>query len=115
MPESAEGRPNRRTTLRRSPKTSTRSAYFDGPLGLGANVSLRILDVSEIGACLHIKIECKPGRAVELNLESPSHSRPIKLPAMVVWSMAAAEGGWCVGVRFDKRMSFSELHTLARM
>ena len=37
----------------------------------------------------------------ELNLESPSHSRPIKLPAMVVWSMAAAEGGWCVGVRFD--------------
>jgi hypothetical protein len=83
-------------------------------MGLGPNVALALLDVSEHGACLRLKAPCTVGREVQVTLDTVGRRRPLELPGVVVWAVEAAAGGWCVGVRFEKRLRHYELQDLAR-
>jgi hypothetical protein len=104
---------NRRLSGRRPPKRSTKATGHKGALGLGPNVLLSVVDLSESGARLLVKVALEKGQEVEVNLQGQSHPRPIKVPAVVVWSTATAEGNCSVGVSFHRRLSYTELQELA--
>jgi hypothetical protein len=104
---------NRRRVLRRRPKHASRVACYKGPLGLGANLALELLDLSESGVRLRIKEALPCQQEVEVQLIGLGHSKPVKLRAVVAWCVPAADGSCCIGARFDKGLRYADLQYLA--
>src|ERR1700722_14552775 len=94
-------RPNMRRSRRQSPKRSTRLKAFRNPMGLGPNIAVSVLDLSEGGIRLILKESLAPKAEFEINLET-SGSRPVKAIAQVVWSLPLADGNFCIGASFQK-------------
>jgi hypothetical protein len=105
---------NRRASRRRSPKGSTKVFCYRGPLGLGANVAVSVLDVSETGASLVVKAPFKQGEDMEVNLEGVVHRRPIRKMATVVWCVPT-DKCWAVGVKFQGVLRYADLADLTRV
>jgi hypothetical protein len=103
---------NCRQSPRRTPKRGIRATGCVGPLATGPNVVLSLLDISKSGARLLVGVPLEEGQEVEVTLQGPGQTPPIKIPAVVVWS-AAVEGGSCVGVFFWQWLSHIELRELA--
>jgi hypothetical protein len=114
MSQPQPAKPNKRRSRRQAPKKSTRVACYKGSLGLGQNLALTVLDVSETGIRLLINTELTPGQEVLVNLEGAS-PRPVKLPGRLIWSVPAGEGRFCVGVQFEKSLPYADLQALARV
>jgi hypothetical protein len=112
-PAPPASRPNKRRTRRQSPKGNVRVRACKNALGLGANIGVAILDISETGVRLLLKENLPAGHAFEVTLE-PISCKPVKVLAEVVWSIAAADGTFCVGASFQKSISYSDLTLLAR-
>ena len=105
---------NRRASRRRPPKGSTKVRCYRGPMGLGANVAVAALDVSETGAALVVNTAFQPGDELEVNLEGVVHRRPIKKMAVVVWCVPTDEGRFAIGVKFQGPLPYADLNDLAR-
>jgi hypothetical protein len=105
---------NRRGSRRRPPKSSTKIRCFRGAMGLGSDVALSALDISETGASLLLKAAFKAGEQMELQLESTIQRRPIRLRATVIWCVAAQDDRWMVGVKFQGTVRYADLNDLAR-
>src|SRR5262245_26842480 len=106
----------KRPRPRRSPaKSSARATCRRGVLGLGPNLALAILDVSETGIRLQVREPFEAGEQCEIGLEGITHARPLVLPATVVWCLATADGNYCIGARLQRPLTYRELHTLARL
>jgi PilZ domain len=104
----------RRTAPRRKPKGSTRVACRKGALGLGPNLARSILDLSEGGIRLVVKSPLKLGDEVEVSLGAPGGLGDVSRKGDVVWVVPAADGTWCIGVAFQKRLDYSCLQDLCR-
>mgnify|MGYP001206771596 CR=1 FL=1 len=104
---------NHRRTRRRRPKGHSKVACYKGPFGLGPNLALSMLDVSEAGIRLLVKSRLEVGQAIEVQLQGLGHTRPVKILAEVVWAVAAADGGYCIGARFDRSLGYPDLQALA--
>src|SRR3954452_15779498 len=94
-------RRNQRASRRQPPKGSTKVRATRNALGLGSNVAVSLLDLSETGVRLLLKENLRIGQEFELTLESAA-SRPVRAVAQVIWSIATAEGQFCVGACFQK-------------
>jgi hypothetical protein len=105
-------RPNMRRSRRQNPKRSTRLKAFRNALGLGPNIAVSILDLSEGGVRLIVKEALKPKAEFEINLETMG-SRTFKVIAQVVWTLPLADGNHCVGARFQKDIPYADLGMLA--
>ncbi len=105
---------NRRLNRRQPPKGSTKATCHKGLFGLGRDVAVGILDLSQYGAQLVVKEPLKRGQPVEVGLEGLGRQKPLKLPAVVVWCVEAADGHHLVGTRFEKALSWSDMQALAR-
>jgi hypothetical protein len=79
---------------------------------LRPDVALALLDLSENGARLVIREALAPGQRVYLVLEGPV-GRPARRQGAVAWSVAAADGTYCVGVKLLRRLGEEELRSLA--
>jgi hypothetical protein len=90
----------RRRSRRQHPKPSTAVACRPDTLLVGANLALSVLDISADGIRLIVKSPLEKGQKIEVDLEGIGYCRPIKLAAEVVWSLATADGSWCVGASF---------------
>src|SRR5262245_66304704 len=110
-----EKRANHRVGPRRVPKGGSRAAGRRGALGLGPNIVLKLLDISETGARLLVKEPLKVGQEVEVSLSAPAGFREVKVLARVVWGLATADGAYCVGVQFEKRLAYAALQDLSRL
>jgi hypothetical protein len=82
-------------------------------MGLGPNIAVSVLDLSETGIRMILKENLPLGREFEITVESQS-SRPFKVVAAIIWSVPTAEGTFCVGARFSKNLPMSALATLVR-
>src|SRR5205809_965252 len=80
---------NRRSSLRFRARGGSKSICRKGALGLGANIALALLDVSETGARLRVKEALRPGQEVEVSLQGPGGGRETKMLGQVVWSIPA--------------------------
>jgi hypothetical protein len=106
---------NRRRTLRQPPKNLVKLRCQKGTSGLGANVARTLLDVSTDGARLVITLSLESRQEVTLSLETPWMARPLAVPARIRWCMALADGGYCVGVLFDKSISYRDVQEFAAL
>ncbi len=103
---------NRRRSRRVKAKKTTKVITFKGPLGLGQNVALSILDLSETGIRLLVKEQLANDQEVQVLLESLGHRRPVKVPGKVVWSVPTADGNHCVGVAFGAPIPYGDFTQL---
>jgi hypothetical protein len=110
----AENIRNRRASRRRTAKESTKVCCYRGPMGLGANLAVSAVEVSETGACLLVKAPLAKGDELEVNVVGIAHRRPIRKSATVVWCVTAGPDRWRVGVQFQGALRYADLHELAK-
>jgi hypothetical protein len=106
-------RKNKRASRRQPAKGSTRAVAYGNALGLGRNIASAVLDVSETGARLLLTKRLADGAEFEVNFEGPG-SRPVKMLALVVWSVEAADGRFVTGIRFEKALNYAAFQALSR-
>ena len=105
-------RQNRRASYRRLVRRGVRVTCQRGDLGLGPDLALALLDLSENGARLAVKEPLQPGEEVELNLEGIWHRQPLRRLANVSWCAPKGDGRLEIGVRFQKGLPYAELSQL---
>ena len=115
MEQAPVKRQQRRLSMRRLPRRTSRVACRRGLLGLGPNVAMRLLDISECGARLLVKVQMEQQQEVELTLLPPGGAREVVRKGVVVWSVPTDDGAFCVGVCFDKRIDYSALCDLSTL
>src|SRR3954470_8826291 len=109
MSQTLPSQRNRRHERRRAPKRSTKVTCQKGAMGLGPNLALSLLDVSESGIRMRLKEDLPAGQQVEINLGGVGTARSAKRLATVVWSVAAADGTFCIGAQFEKFLTYADL------
>jgi hypothetical protein len=103
-----------RRSRRRAPKGSTRALVYPNAMGLGGNIGVRVLDVSETGARLLVKSALAPRQQFTIELEAPG-ARSLRLLATAVWCLEAADGNFVVGAEFQKLLCYLDLLRLAKV
>jgi hypothetical protein len=98
-----------------TPKGNSKAICRRGLAGLRPNLALAILDVSETGIRLRVRESLEPRQEIEVGLEGLGHARPQINRAEVVWCVATADGDYCIGAQFQRRLNYPDLHTLARL
>lgn len=106
--------PERRNSPRRQPRASVRAYLRLGGLDLGPDLALRLLDLSEGGAGLLVKEAVEVGKEVSVGVEGQTHPRPVVRVANVVWCKAAPDGGYAVGVAFQKGLPYRDFIDLTQ-
>lgn len=103
---------NKRVTSRLPSRKSTKLRCYRG-IGMGENVALELLDVSETGLRMRVKLDLPVQTALQVSLQGMVHRRPLEREAEVVWCRAASEPGeFLVGARFNKRLTYKEIQDL---
>jgi hypothetical protein len=106
---------NKRLSRRLSPRGGLKANCRRGTMDLGKDIALSVLDISEEGVRLMLSEVVKGREEVCLTLSSAICTRPVKRLGTVAWSVAAADGTVCAGVRLDKRLSYAEVSRLVRL
>src|SRR4051794_13375694 len=109
----ATTRTNLRRARRQQAKTNTKLKAFRNALGLGPNIGVRALDVSEMGARLLLKEALPVGHEFAIEIEGPS-GKPFKAVALLRWIVKAEDGTFVTGTSFDKSVAYAHLSALAR-
>jgi hypothetical protein len=104
---------NRRPSPRKSPRSDCKAECRKGAMGLGPNIAVSVLDVSQSGARLILKAPLKKGDEAEVILGSGSN-KPVKRQSVVVWALAMENGTHAIGFQFRKALSYAETQLVAK-
>jgi hypothetical protein len=107
-PRAANRRASRRLSLRRTSKVECRK----GSLGLGRNLTVYPLDLSETGVRLVIKEALELGSEAEVLIQGGGFAAAVKRLGRVVWCLPTPDGH-AVGLRFDKPVAYADLQALS--
>jgi hypothetical protein len=102
---------NRRLAPRRKPRSYVKLECRQGSMGLGKNLAITLLDLSETGARLIIRQELPAKQEVEVVLAGMNQT--VKMLANVRWQVKLHDGNFCIGVAFQKRIPYREWMGLA--
>jgi PilZ domain len=102
-------RTDQRLTRRRQARSGAKVEFRRGTMGLGRDLAVSLIDVSEDGLRVRLTAEVKPGEEAELLVSRPGGGKALKTAAEVRWCMPAGDGTFLVGVRFRKRLAYREL------
>lgn len=105
-------KPDHRLRPRKPARTRSKVVCRKGTMELGPNLAYTLLDVSESGVRFLAKTQLKRDDEVSLELEGPLHARPLKRVGRVAWSVATADGKWCVGVAMDHFLTRQDVEML---
>lgn len=103
---------NRRVSLRKPLKRGTRVVCPSGLYGMGPNIALAAIDLSQTGIRLLVKSALKVGQEIEIELMGLNLVRPIKVKAEVAWCDPANEEICFVGARFCKALNYIDFARL---
>jgi hypothetical protein len=103
---------NRRASRRLHGRGHVRFECRKGAFGLGPNVAVLLLDLSEMGACLVVKSKWEKGQEVEVSL-SGGFGEPIKRLATVIWTHPTDKNCHVTGVHFQRPLRYGDLQRLA--
>jgi hypothetical protein len=104
-----------RRQCRRSPlRSSVRVECRKGSHGLGPNLNVAAVDLSEAGLGLVVKAALEHGQEVEVLLMGAGLTRPLKRLASVAWSFPLESCCWRVGLTFERRLTFFEVQRFTR-
>jgi hypothetical protein len=100
MNEQTPNGSERRRSRRQLPKPTTEVACRPETRIIGPDVAVSVLDISADGIRLMVNTPLEKGQRIEVDLEGIGYCRPLKLRAEVIWSLATADGCWCIGAKF---------------
>ncbi len=103
----------KRLCLRKPARHGAQLEFRRGLSGLGPNLGVELVDVSEDGLCLHVKESVNPGDEVEVAVGRPLGGKLHKRHARVRWCRAAWGAGFLVEVVFAKKLSIVEVAEVA--
>ncbi len=113
MVKTADNSDNRRKSQRRRPRTSVKVECRKGSSGLGANLGIALLDLSDSGVRLVISQELSLQSEVEIIISGYGMKESIKRLALVRWQLKLENGQFCTGVEFQKRLAYRDWQNLA--
>jgi hypothetical protein len=114
MPEILQAKPaNRRRSPRRRPRSAVKVECRRGTSGMGANLVVTVLDVSDSGTRLIVKQALEPRAEVEIILSGYGLKTPIKRIGNVRWQVALENGQFCMGIEFQKHLPYRDWQSLA--
>lgn len=99
----------RRRSRRYAPKGGMKVTCRKGASGLGPNLALSVLDVSEGGTRLVLGEPLEPGQEVEVILQPVGYAKGFKASGRVVWCVEVASGGHAAGIAFNERLEYLSL------
>src|SRR5690349_14574907 len=99
MNEETLAQTERRRSQRHRPKPTTEVACRTEMRVVGPDVAVSVLDISADGIRLLVNSPLEKGEKIEVNLEGIGYSHPLKFNAEVMWSLATADGNWCIGAK----------------
>jgi len=100
MNDHIPSRSERRRSRRHRPKPTTEVACRAETRIVGPDVAVSVLDISADGIRLIVNSPLEKGQKIEVDLEGIGFCRPLKFSAEVIWSLATADGNWCIGAKF---------------
>jgi hypothetical protein len=103
---------NRRIALRKAPRGRFKVECVKGIGGLGRNIAVTVLDLSETGVRLRLSAEAAKGQQVEVSLLGQGHVRPVRLAASVVWCRPTEDNQFEAGIHFEKRLNYRDVQHL---
>ena len=104
---------NRRKSQRRKPRSSVKIECRKGSYGLGANIALSTLDLSDTGVCLTVSQPQNLMAEMEVIIVGYGMRKPIKRAAVLRWQVPMADGHFCIGAEFQKRLEYRDWQNLA--
>jgi hypothetical protein len=100
---------NRRGSERVTPRQGfLRQRCRRGVTGLGSDMAMTLLDISETGARLVVTHALPKNQEVEVEFEAQGILHIIKRIGNVRWQLLLADGQFCTGVQFQKRLGYME-------
>jgi hypothetical protein len=102
----------RRINQRRAPRKTVKVQCLKGAHGLGANLAIELQDLSVGGAAVVVKSPLEKGQEVEVVINAPGQPAPIKRLAEVAWVQPGDKKGHRVGLKFQRRLNFSQVMAL---
>ena len=106
--------PNKQRSRRCLAKGTTRLRICRTTMGLGPNIALSLLDLSESGLRVVLKEAVTLGQEVEVQLECAGSGRILKSPAKVVRVQPGENGTFVVGLQLQKTINYGDLQALAK-
>src|SRR5262245_11631874 len=104
---------SRRITKRKPLKKGVEVAVRKGTLGLGPNLAVAGLEISDDGIQVRIKSELKAGEEVEVRLTGVGRSKPVPLIANVRWCRLDATDPsgktFLLGAQFRHRLTHAQI------
>jgi hypothetical protein len=104
---------NRRKSHRRKPRSSVKIECRKGSYGLGANIAVATLDLSDTGACLTVSQSQDLLAEMEIVIIGYGMKKPIKRAALLRWQVPMANGHFCIGAEFQNRLEYRDWQNLA--
>ena len=96
--------------IRRKPaKRGVRAQCRRGQLGLGADIAVAVVDVSDSGMCLVVRVALAKGEEAEVVLAGVGRQKPLKVACEVRWCVPEGATAFRAGLRFRKRIPYAEL------
>jgi PilZ domain-containing protein len=105
---------NRRALRRKKPRTTAKIECRKGSYGLGPNIAAAFLDISESGIGLILKVPLEPDDEAEIVIRDYGIRAPIKHLARVCWCLPLQDGRFCVGLKFEKWIPYSDVQLMAK-
>jgi hypothetical protein len=114
MTTETAAQPRDRRIIRRKPlKSGVTVTARKGMMGLGPNVVLGPVTLSDDGISLRVNRELTKGDELEITLTPAGRSKFIKLMGDVRWCRTGADETFVIGVQFRRRLKFVEVGELA--
>lgn len=104
----------KRLCPRRPARHGAQVEFRRGATGLGQDLAIELVDVSEDGACVHLKESVTPGDEVEVAVGRPLGGKLHRRRARVRWCRSAWGAGFLVEVVFARRLTLIELNEIAQ-
>ena len=105
---------NRRSARRQQPRGFVKIECRKGALGMGPNIAVAFLDLSDGGVRLITKDALGPNEEAEVVLSGYGMREAIKRVGKVCWAVALENGTYCIGLHFQKRLPYRDVQFLAR-
>lgn len=104
-----------RLSLRRNPKRTSKVTCRRGLFGIGPNIAVRLLDISETGIRLMVNTQLEVRKEVEIGLLAPGCLRETMCKGEIVWSVPAQDGNHIIGIRLYKRLEYATVSDLSAL
>ncbi len=103
---------DRRLGVRYSPRKDTMATCHRGTLGLGRDLAVSVLDLSDIGGRVVLHEPLDRGQVVEIGLLAPGWSAAVKRLGVIVWLEETGIAGCEAGILFSRSLEFNDLRDL---